>query len=137
MVIKSANAAGTRGYTLFSGRANVNISYAQFSGLGRTTDSLLDNTTYDAYYNVAHLGTNQAGRYSVYFDNLVGPTTTPTDGYQFTFEGNSVFCPMQQMIFRWGIDIDNSSYGLVQDNVLYNWAGAGIITQTVRRSTTS
>jgi PKD repeat protein len=130
VVVKSANAQGTRGYTLFTGRAAVDIRYTQFSGLGRTTNNIQDNTTYDAAGNVTHVGTNQIGRYSVFFDNLVGPTTAPADGYQFTFEGNAVFCPIQPMNFRWGIDIANSSYGLVQDNVLYNWAGAGIITQT-------
>src|SRR5205823_14591760 len=69
-------------------------------------------------------------RYAVNFDNLVGPTTPQADGYQFTFQGNSVFCPLDPMPFRWGIALHNSSYGLIQDNVLYNWAGAGIVADT-------
>src|SRR5205823_5039779 len=69
-------------------------------------------------------------RYAVNFDNLVGPTSPQSNGYQFTFQGNSVFCPLDPMTFRWGIALHNSSYGLIQDNVLYNWAGAGIIADT-------
>src|SRR5262249_19288935 len=30
---------------------------------------------------------------------------------------------------RWGIDIDASDYGLISGNVVYNWAGAGIMTE--------
>ena len=75
VVIHSANARGTRGYTMFAGRANVNINDAQFSGLGRTTDAWLDNTTFDAAGNVTHVGANESGRYAVTFDNLVGPNT--------------------------------------------------------------
>lgn len=130
VVVRSANAAGRRGHVLFTYRADVDVRYAQFSGLGRTTNNALDSTTFDASGNVTHVGTNQAGRYSVHFGNLFGPATTPANGFQFTFDGNSVFCPMQPMNFRWGIDVNNSSYGSVQNNVLYNWAGAGIITQT-------
>jgi len=130
VVFRSANINGVRGQTLFTGRANVDIHYAQFSGLGRTTNNFLDNTTYDSSGKVTHVGTNQTGRYSVNFDNLVGPTTPQSNGYQFTFQGNSVFCPLDPMPFRWGIALHNSSYGLIQDNVLYNWAGAGIVADT-------
>jgi hypothetical protein len=129
VVVRSANGNGTRGYTLFTDQADVDIQYVQFAGLGRTTDALGDNTTFDASGNVTHLGTNEMGRYPVTFDNLIGPSTTPADGYQFTFVGNSVYCPIQPMNYRWGIDINGSSYGLIQDNVLYNWAGAGIIAE--------
>jgi len=128
VVVKSANPSGTRGYTLFTDRANVNIQDVQFGGLGRTTSSLADSTTYDALGNVTHIGTNELGRSAVNFDHLFGPVTTPADGYQFTFVGNSVSCPLNGMNFRWGIALQGSSYGLLQDNVLYNWFGAGIIT---------
>jgi uncharacterized repeat protein (TIGR01451 family) len=130
VVLRSANARGVRGHTLFTARADVDIHYAQFSGLGRTTVDFLNNTTFDASGNVTHIGTNQVGRYSVNFQNLVGPASPQGDGYQFTFQGNSVFCPLDPMTFRWGIAMHNSSYGLIQDNVLYNWAGAGIAADT-------
>jgi hypothetical protein len=130
VVIHSASATGTRGYTLFAGRANVDIHDAQFSGLGRTTDAYFDNTTFDSAGNVTHLGTNEQGRYPITFDHLIGPTTPQADGYQFTFEGNSVFCPLDPMTFRWAINLHASSYGLIEDNVLYNWAGGGIVADT-------
>jgi hypothetical protein len=130
VVIHSALATGTRGYTLFTGRANVDIHNAQFTGLGRTTDDWLNDTTFDSSGNVTHVGTNEQGRYAVTFDNLIGPTTPQADGYQFTFQGNSVFCPLDPMPFRWGIDLHASSYGLIQGNVVYNWAGGGIVADT-------
>jgi hypothetical protein len=127
VVIHSANARGTRGHTLFTAHADVDIHYAQFSGLGRTKIDPLDNTTFNADGSVAHVGTNETGRYAVNFRDLIGPAGGQADGYQYTFQGNSVFCPLDPMPFRWGIDIHDSHYGLIQDNVLYNWAGAGLI----------
>jgi hypothetical protein len=132
--VRSANATGTRGHVEFLGRAIVDIRYVAFAGLGRTEglddDGPLNNTTYDASGNVTHLGTNEGGRYPVYFNHLAGPTTTPTDGYQFTFLGNSVYCPLTPMVFKWGLVVNDSHYGLIQDNVVYNWDGAGIVTES-------
>jgi hypothetical protein len=34
------------------------------------------------------------------------------------------------MPFVWGINVNDSHYGLIQGNVLYNWAGAGLVTKT-------
>jgi hypothetical protein len=129
VVVRSENITGTRGYAMFTDRADVDIRYVQFSGLGRTTNVYDDDTTFDASGNVTHIGTNQGGRYPVYFRHLMGPASSPQDGYQFTFTGNSVFCPLDPMPFRWGITLQDSHYGLVSENVLYNWAGAGIVTQ--------
>jgi hypothetical protein len=128
--VKSENALGVRGYVMFTMRANVDIEDVQFSGLGRTKEVAFDNTAYDATGAVAHAGTNEAGRYGVTFSHLYGPTTPPADGYQYTFVGNSVFCPMNAFVYRWGIGVVDSSYGLIDHNVLYNWAGAGIALQT-------
>jgi hypothetical protein len=128
VVMRSQSATGTRGQTFFTQRADVDIRYAQFTGLGRTTNDMPDDTTLDANGNVTHVGTNQMGRYPVHFAHLIGPAAIPADGYQFTFVGNAVWCPLDPMPFRWGIDIQGSDYGLVKDNVLYNWAGAGIVT---------
>jgi hypothetical protein len=127
VVVHSANAAGTRGYTLFTGHADVDIENVQFSGLGRTRVDALDDTTYDANGNLTHVGTNQGGRNAVYFDHLIGPAGGQADGYQYTFADNSVFCPLNPMPYRWGIGVNDSSFGLIQDNVLYNWAGGGIV----------
>jgi hypothetical protein len=128
--VHSQSATGTRGYTLFTGRANVNVQYATFGGLGRETDSKPDDTTYDASGSLTHVGTNQENRNAVTFLHLMGPTTPQADGYQYTFSGNVVTCPLNPMPFRWGINIYDSHYGLVQNNVVVNWSGAGIIAPT-------
>src|SRR5262245_25208278 len=44
VIVKSENSAGTRGYVLFTGRANVDVRYVAFQGTGRTTLGAADNT---------------------------------------------------------------------------------------------
>jgi PKD repeat protein len=136
VIVRSQNSNGVRGHVVFMDRANVDIRYVTFGGLGRTSMGAawpllpIDNTTYDANGNVTHIGTNEAGRYPVYFDHVAGPTAIPADGYQFTFVGNSIFCQVDPMPYMWGLDLNDSHFGLVQDNVLYNWAGAGLVTES-------
>ena len=60
------------------------------------------------------------------FLDLWGPTTPQADGYQYTFNDNVVHCIMENQDHIWGIEINNSSYGLIQGNVVDNWYGAGI-----------
>jgi hypothetical protein len=127
--VRSQSAVGTRGHTLFTARAVVDIRFTAFQGLGRTTNAPNDNTTFDANGNVTHVGTNQADRYPVNMRHLVGPGSPPANGYQYTFVGNAVTCPLTPMTFRWGLTLHDSHYGLIKDNVVYNWAGAGVVTQ--------
>ena len=118
-----------RGYTLFTGRADVDIRYTQFRLVGRTTTAPIDNTTWDENGQITHVGTNQDGRFPVSFDHLLGPETPQivyNVGYQFTFLFNAIGCPFRVHGFKWGIAIDSSDEGVIQDNVLYNWDGAGI-----------
>jgi hypothetical protein len=126
VMVNSASATGTRGQVMFTYRANVDIEYVSFGGLGRTQISAEDDTTYDANGNVTHVGTNQYDRFPVNFHHLMGPTTAQANGYQYTFIGNMVTCPLNPMPFMWGITIDDSHYGLIQDNIVDNWAGSGI-----------
>ncbi len=70
---------------------------------GRTKEVVLDETTYDANGVVAHLGTNMMGRFAVTLSHLYGPSATPANGFQFTFVDNSVICPMNAFVYRWGI----------------------------------
>jgi PKD repeat protein len=124
--IHSQSATGTRGYALFTARANVSINYTTFGGMGRTTNNTIDNTTFSAGGGVAHLGANEANRNAITFLDLIGPTSPQANGYQFTFNGNVVTCPLNPMPFLWGINVVNSYYGLIQNNDVVNWAGAGI-----------
>jgi len=91
VVVRSENPAGVRGHTFFTGRASVDIEYARFQDLGRTSALVdLDSTTLDTNGNVTHVGTNQIGRYAVHFHHLMGPENPTNTGYQFKFIGNTV-----------------------------------------------
>jgi hypothetical protein len=109
----------TRGYTLFTYRANVNVQNAGFCELGRTTGSNVDDRT------------------PMTLHNLLGPTTPQANGYQFTLVGNvvnanCVICTdgttnlATPSKYQWGIVLNNSYYGLIQNNDVYNVYGAGI-----------
>lgn len=102
---------GTQGHTYFTYRADVDIQYAAFRDLGRTTVDPINETT------------NHYGREPVHFAHLMGPTTTPTNGYQYTFIGNAVDGGSSIHKRWWGIHIQDSHYGLIKDNVVYNYGG--------------
>ena len=124
VVVRSENPLGTRGHTFFINHADVDLRYAEFREMGRTKAGVLDNTEFDAKGQVVRLGTNQIGRYAIHFHHDFGPRTTPANGYQFTLIGNAVVTTP-----KWGVTVHNSSYGLVQDNVVYNSRGTGIATE--------
>ncbi len=115
IIIRSENPNGTRGHTLFTARADVNIEYARFLDLGRT-DAFqpLDNTTFDANGNVTHYGTNQIARYAVHFHHLMGPVNATNTGYQFQLVGNTI-----ENSRKWAVDVHGTSFGLVEGNVVY------------------
>jgi hypothetical protein len=125
IVIRSENPNGTRGHTIYVDRARVDIEYARFQDLGRT-DAFeeLDSSTFDQFGEVTHVGTNQIGRYAVHFHHLVGPENPTNTGYQFKFVGNTVDGSK-----KWGVAVHDSSWGLIQANVIYNAQGAGIVTE--------
>jgi PKD repeat protein len=129
VIVRSANPYGHRGYMLFEDRADVDIRYTADLGLGRTTNDDFDDTTFGDNGRVNHVGTNEEGRYPVSFRHLIGPATTPADGYQYTFLGNVVRCPLNPMPFRWAIDLFDSHYGWIANNVMENWAGAGLMAE--------
>jgi parallel beta-helix repeat protein len=124
VIVRSENPAGTRGHVLFNNRADVDIRYALFKGLGRTHMGVLNNVEYGADGAVRRTGTNQIGRYSLHFHHTFGPTTPQANGYQFTIIGNAI-----DDASKWGITVHNSHYGLIQDNVVYNSRGAGIVAE--------
>lgn len=112
VIVRSANPNGTRGHVLFTARADVDIRYAEFKDLGRTTVAPLDNDT------------NHLARYGVHFHHLQGPLTPQTNGRQFTFMGNAV-----RNSTKWGVDVHDAHYGLVQDNVIFDSQGAGLMAE--------
>jgi hypothetical protein len=109
--IRSEAPVGTRGHTLYTHRAEVDIRYVLFQHLGRTTN--------------ADLGPgNQIGRYPLHIHHLMGPVNPFNEGHQFRLIGNAVADSL-----KWPLTVHNSHYGLVQDNVVYHGWGAGFVTE--------
>ncbi len=117
VVIRSENATGTRGHMISVHSASTDVRYALFRDLGRTTFKPLNTTT------------NLIGRYPIHMHHNRGPAVTPANGYQFTLVGNAVDGGSAATQFKWGIAIHNSHYGLIQDNVVYNYNGSSIATE--------
>ena len=124
VVVRSANPSGTRGHVIFVHRADVDIRYALFKDLGRTTFAPLDSTVFDERHHPTRIGKNQIGRYSLHMHHLTGPASLPTGEPQFRLIGNAVDGGS-----KWGITIHNSHFGLVRDNIVYDVGGAGIVTE--------
>lgn len=123
-VVRSENPQGTRGHVLLMGRADVDVRHVQFQGMGRTGAQPLDNASVDGLGNVTHVGTNQIGRYAIHLHHVSGPTTPQASGFQYTLYGCSVIDSR-----KWGVALHNSHYGLVYNNVVVGWEGAGIVTE--------
>jgi hypothetical protein len=117
VIVRSENPAGTRGHMLGIHMADLDIRYALFKDLGRTTYLPLNTTT------------NHIGRYPIHMHHLSGPLPTPPNGYQFTALGNAVDGGSVETKFKWGITVHGSHYGSIKDNVVYNYSGAAIATE--------
>ena len=117
VVIRSESATGTRGHMMGIHMADVDIRYALFKDLGRTTYLPLNPTT------------NHIGRYPIHMHHLIGPTATPANGYQFTLLGNAVDGGSVETKFKWGITVHGTHYGSIKDNVVDNYNGAAIATE--------
>ena len=109
---------------MFLSRADVDLRFVEFEELGRTSMSAIDSTQFDSEGHATRIGSNQIGRYAVHFHHTFGPKTAPGNGHQFTVIGNAV-----NGAAKWGITVHRSHHGLVQDNVVYNTRGAGIVTE--------
>jgi hypothetical protein len=105
-------APGTRGHAMLTHRADIDIRYARFQDLGRTTIAPL------------HDATNHIGRYALHMHHLMGPATPPSSGHQFTLVGNAVDGGTTTHDLKWGLVVHNTHYGLIKDNVVYNFAGS-------------
>ena len=117
VIVRSESATGTRGHMIATHMADVDIRYALFKDLGRTTYQPLNTTT------------NHIGRYPIHMHHLSGPMATPANGYQFTLLGNAVDGGSAETKFKWGITVHGSHYGSIKDNVVYNYNGASIATE--------
>jgi hypothetical protein len=112
VVIRSENPGGTRGHTLYTHRADVEIHNVQFQDLGRTRATALDPAS------------NHIGRYPVHIHHVWGPPNPSNTGYQFELVGNAVNDSL-----KWPIAVHGSHYGLIKGNVVFGGSqltGAGI-----------
>ncbi|MEO8678643.1 MAG: G8 domain-containing protein, partial [Vicinamibacterales bacterium] len=117
VIIRSENPAGTRGHLISVHTADTDIRYVGFKDLGRTKYTPLNTTT------------NLIGRYPIHMHHNRGPVQAPANGYQFTLVGNAVDGGSAETQFKWGITVHDSHYGLIQDNVVYNYNGSSIATE--------
>lgn len=117
VVFRSENPLGTRGHMAMIHMADADIRYAAFRDMGRTT------------YDLLAAGTNQKGRYALHMHHDMGPMSPTANGYQFTLVGNAIDGGSSVHKFKWGITVHDSHFGLIQDNVVYNMGGAGIMTE--------
>lgn len=130
VIIRSENPAGTRGHTFYTGRADVDIEYVQYKDLGRTNNDVpLNNSSFNVGTQTWTIGTNQIGRYAVHFHHLMGPensnpTTPDMLQEQFHFIGNTV-----QNSKKWAVAVHDTSYGVLEDNVIFAAQGAGFVTE--------
>lgn len=127
----SVNPNGTRGHTAYFDRADVDLRYAEFRNLGRTQLGSIDNTTFNADGTVKHVGTNQQGRYAVHFNHLTGPESVPAGSPQFAYVGNMICWNDQTMTHRskWSVVLNDSHYGLISQNTVFNSRGAAFVTE--------
>jgi len=123
VVVRSESATGTRGHMLGIHTADVDIRYALFRDMGRTT--------YEPLSTEGGAASNHIGRYPIHIHHLSGPppSATPANGFQFTLVGNAVDGGSVETKFKWGITVHGSHYGLIRDNVVYNYNGASIATE--------
>ena len=124
VVLRSENPAGTRGHTMFTGHAEVDIRYVAFKDLGRTAAGAFDSTTFNEMGMVTHVGANQAGRYSLHLHKLLGPDMPGPTGQQYLLIGNAIDGGL-----RWGLVIHGTHSGLVKDTVAYRFDTAGLVTE--------
>ena len=117
VIIRSESASGTRGHFISVHIADTDVRYALFKDLGRTRFLPLNTTT------------NLIGRYPIHMHHNRGPLPSPSNGYQFTLMGNAIDGGSAATQFKWGIAIHNSHFGLIRDNVVYNYNGASVATE--------
>ena len=114
----------TRGHVMVHARASVDVRYAAFRNLGRTTTEALDNTTFDEEGLPVTIGTNQIGRYSFHCHHLAGPVNPTDTGLQYLFVGNVI-----EGFLKWGLAVHNTHFGLIKDNLVYDGNGSAIATE--------
>lgn len=124
VILRSERADGIRGHILLLDRARVDIGWAAFRDLGRTTLEVPDTAEFNEAGNATREPSNQIGRYALHLHHLTGPAQPPSDGWQFSLIGNVV-----ENALKWSVVLHDSHFGLVRENVAYGFGGAGFVTE--------
>lgn len=111
VTIRSENPAGVRGHFMSTGEAQTSIINAAFDEMGRTTAAILS-------------AENQVGRYPVHLHHLELTAAPLANGEQWHIAGIAIDTSP-----RWGLAIHNSHFGRLEDSVVYNAVGSGIVTE--------
>ena len=111
VLIQSEAPSGTKRHVFFTHRAAIDVRYVHVWNLGCTTTAPLDNAS------------NHVGRYALHVHHVMGRHDS-SNGYQFTLLGNAIDGGSAPTNLKWGVAIHDSHYGLLQDNVGYNYGGA-------------
>jgi hypothetical protein len=131
VTFRSANPKGVRGHVMATDHADVHLQFTRFADLGRTLLDAIDDTTYSFGSTAAHVGKNVRGRYPLHLHHLSGPVRSssapPPDGYQCHLVGNAVDGGSTAYPQKWGLVVHDTFYCLVQQNVVYNVNGGGIV----------
>ena len=115
VIFQSENGEGVRGHVFLTATAVVDVDNTSFIELGRTrAEFITNNTVVDEAGQVLRIGENQAGRYSFHSHHLTSP---------FELSGSVV-----EDGWRWGITVHNTDNSLIENNIVYEAAGAGIVT---------
>jgi hypothetical protein len=111
--IRSEKPAGTPGHVLFTGSHAVDIEGCTFDGVGRTLMGTLDNAHLGPNREVLHEAGNQIGRYALHLHHVTVPFRVVNTKL---LNGRKV-----------ALAIHNSDGGLVDDVIVDNFAGSGIV----------
>lgn len=120
IVFRSENPNGVRGHCMFMDMAHVDIYYASFLGLGRTTASKIDN--FNSHTGV--IGTNQIARYALHWHHVHGHA----DAQGLTGRAVGLFVDGSD-IGKWGIVQHGTHDLLIADNVANRFVGGGYVTE--------
>ncbi len=111
VVVRSLNPSGRRGHVWASHRAEIDLRYAAFIGLGRSTAK----------------DPPEDSRCALGFASLLGPERPAADGHQLRLIGNVVDGLVHAADgARGGIMLNACHFGLVADNIVRDVAGVGI-----------
>ena len=115
VVLQSENGEGVRGHVFLTATAVVDVDNTSFIELGRTQAEFISNdTVVDESGEVLRIGENQSGPYAFHANHL----STPLELSGSVVEDG----------WRWGITVNNTDNSLIENNIVYEAAGAGIVT---------